>query len=164
MRVMQYMIKFFILWASLTLLFSGCSIKEYAPSKGKLITIKSDVLRFSDVGYIRKSKSGVEVELYSAGQLVERFVMEEKICTQEGCLSRAEFNKHYLHVNYPDDIIKQIFRGDVIFEKRGFEKTSTGFKQIIDTQEYNIVYKISHNSIYFRDKKNSILIKIREIE
>ncbi len=164
MRAMQYMIRLFTLWASLTLLFSGCSIKEYAPSKGKLVTIKSDALRFSDVGYIRKSRSGVEVELYSAGQLVERFVMEEKICTQEGCLNTAEFNKRYLHVNYPDDIIKHIFRGEIIFKKRGFEKTPMGFKQVIQAKEYNIVYKISHNSIYFKDKKNSILIKIREIK
>ena len=164
MRVMQYMIKFFTLWVSLVLLFSGCSVKQYAPSKGKLITIKSNALRFSDVGYIRKSKSGVEVELFSTGQLVERFVIETEVCTKEGCLSPEEFNRRYLHVSYPEDTIKQIFRGERIFNRSGFEKTVEGFKQVITADAYNIIYKVSRNSIYFRDKKNAILIKIREIK
>jgi hypothetical protein len=158
------MIRFFILWVSLTLLFSGCSVKEYAPSKGKLITIKSNALKFSDVGYVRPSKSGVEVELFSAGQLVEQFRIEDDICTREGCLSRKAFNRRYLHVNYPEEIIGEIFRGEPIFNRAGFEKTATGFKQVVAADEYNIIYKVSQDSIYFKDITNSILIKIREIE
>ncbi len=163
MLVTRFMKTFFILWASF-LLFSGCSVKEYAPAKSMLVTFKSDAFRFNDMGYIRKSKHGVEVELFSTGQLVERFVIETNVCSKQGCLSKDIFNSKYLHVNYDENIIANIFRGEPIFNEEGLEKTADGFKQVIKANTYNIIYKVNQNSIYFKDKKNSILIKIREIK
>jgi hypothetical protein len=139
-------------------------MKEYAPSKGKLITIKSPTFSFSDVGYIRKSDTGIEVELFSVGQLVERFIIENDICSRQGCLSKEAFNQHYLHVDYPSDFMNHLFRGEPVFNGAGLHKSPEGFKQLIDTSEYNIIYKVTQKSVYFKDKKNSILIKIREIE
>ncbi len=152
------------LWVSLLLLFiGGCALKEYAPSEGKLITLKMPDFRFNDVGYVRYSDSGVEVELFSAGQLVEKFVIEENICTQDGCMEPKNFYRNYLHVNYPNATLRHIFRGEPIFQKQGLQKTAEGFKQLIDTDEYNIVYKVTSHSISFKDTRNRVMITIREI-
>ena len=156
--------RFSILWVSLLLLFGGCSLKTYVPSEGKHITLKTKYLRFNDLGYIRRSDTGVEVELFSAGHLVEKFVIEVNICTMQGCLRSDTFYKEYLHVNYPQATLKHIFRGEPIFQKRGLVRTSNGFKQVIHTDEYNIVYKVSQKSIYFKDFMHGILINIREIQ
>jgi len=164
MHVMRYMMPFFTLWASLLLLFGGCSLKTYAPSEGKLITFKTDRLRFNDLGYIRRSDTGVEVALFSAGQPVETFTIEDNICTLKGCLSNYDFYEHYLHVNYPKETLKQIFRGEPIFQHAGLQNTSGGFKQVIHTDEYNIVYKVSPGQIYFKDAAHGVLIKIREMK
>jgi hypothetical protein len=154
---------FFTLWVSLAF-FSGCSVKEYAPARSMLITFKSKELRFNDMGYVKESDTGVVVELFSTGQLVERFVLEEDVCTQKGCLGYGAFNREFLHVNYPDEILKHIFRGEPIFNGEGIIKTDGGFKQSIKATSYNVIYKVHHNSIYFKDKINKILIKLREIE
>ncbi len=153
-----------ILWASVLLLFGGCTVPRYTPSDGKLITVKTDSLRFHDIGYIRRSNSGVEVELFSAGQLVEKFVIEKQICTRQGCLDSSDFYRKFLHVNYPKETLKHVFRGEPIFNKRDLEQSATGFKQVIQTDEYNIVYKVNGENIYFKDRANAVLIKIREFE
>jgi len=158
-----FMMRSCILWASL-LLYCGCSYKEYAPSKGKIITIKTDTLRFNDLGYVRLGEHGVEVALFSAGQVVETFTIEENICIRKGCLSTEAFYATYLHVNYPKETLKHIFRGEPIFNKRNLEQDSGGFKQYIQTAEYNIVYKVENGTIYFKDSKHNVFIKIREIE
>ncbi|MEA2111807.1 MAG: hypothetical protein U9P71_07145 [Campylobacterota bacterium] len=163
MHAIKFMKIFFILWVNL-LLFSGCSVKEYAPATSVLVTFKSDAFRFSDMGYIRKSSRGVEVELFSAGNLVQNFQLEDDVCTKKGCLNYDAFNQEYLHSNYPNEVLKNIFRGEPIFNKKGLQKTDDGFKQSIKAKTYNVIYKISNNSIYFKDKINGILIKIREVQ
>ncbi len=156
--------RFSTLWVSLLLLFfGGCALKEYAPAEGKHITLKMPDLRFNDVGYVRYSDTGVEVELFSTGQLVEKFVIEENICTRGGCMEWETFYRDYLHVNYPKATLRQVFRGEPIFKKQNLQQTADGFKQLIDTDEYNIVYKVTQHSIYFKDTHNGVMIKIREI-
>ena len=156
--------KSFILWVSALLLFSGCAVKTYETSEPKLITFKSQKLRFNDVGYIRISGSAVQAELFSAGQAVERFEIDGKICVSEGCLSKSSFNRDYLSPAYPDTLLQNVLRGRPIFGGRELQRSEEGFEQKFKAMAvFNITYRVTAEEIYFKDPINGILIKIREI-
>jgi hypothetical protein len=40
---------------------------------------------------------------------------------------------------------------------------NNGFSQFIKDDNVNIIYKVDHKRIYFKDKKNGILIKIKKL-
>ena len=60
---------------SFILLFSACSTKNYEVTQTKIIIIKSPKLKFADVGYIRNSDKSIEMELFVAGQAIEKITI-----------------------------------------------------------------------------------------
>lgn len=145
--------------------FSGCAIKSYEKSDSKLVTFKTSKLKFSDVAYFRFDDTSVQVELFSAGQVVERFEIENLVCITQGCMTQSFFNKKYLHESYHDNTLKSIFLGREIFGGVSKKMTKNGFEQkLIDKKRYNIVYRVQNGTIYFKDFKNKILIKIKNIK
>ena len=161
----MYMTKFFILWASILLIgFSGCSVKTYQTNETKIITFKTPKMRFNDLGYIRSSDNEIQVDLFSAGQAVKRFEIGMLICLTEGCISKSAFNEDYLNEAYPDDTMQNILLGEKIFEGRDLIKNDLGFGQYIRDEKYDITYRVTADEIYFKDKVNSILIRIRSIK
>lgn len=162
---MMYMTKFFILWASILLIgFSGCSVKTYKTNETKIITFKTPKLRFNDLGYIRSSENQLQVDLFSAGQAVGRFEIGMLICLTEGCMSKSAFNEGYLSAAYPDDTMQNILLGQEIFGGRDLIENDMGFGQYIRNEKYDITYRVTAEEIYFKDKVNSILIRIRSVK
>jgi hypothetical protein len=156
--------KFFILWVSLLLFFGGCSLKQYETSEPKLIVLKTKKLKFSDTGYIRSAGDAVEVELFSAGQAAGRIVINHLVCVDDkGCLSKSAFNAEYLNGNYPDETMQYVLLGKPIFSRRSLQRNTEGFEQRIENSEVDIVYRVDARQIYFKDRKNKILIKIKTI-
>lgn len=161
----MYMTKFFILWVSLLLIgFGGCAVKTYKTNETKIITFKTPKLRFNDLGYIRSSDDEVQVELFSAGQAVGRFEIGMLICLAEGCMSKSAFNKDYLSAGYPDDTMQNILLGRKIFGSRDLIENEMGFGQYIHHEKYDITYRVTAEEIYFKDKINSVLIRIRSVK
>ncbi len=152
---MKYILLIFVL------IFSSCSIKNYEQTQTKVIVIKSPKLRFADVGYIRNTSKSIELELFTAGQTVEKITINHFICVSGGCMSKSEFNQDYLNASYPDDILQNILLSEVIYHGKNFVKTTEGFEQYIEDENIDIVYIITSESIYFKDNKNGILLKIR---
>lgn len=146
------------------ILFSGCSIHNYEHTQSKLIVIKSPKLRFADIGYLRNSGKSIELELFIAGQAIEKITVNHLICTSEGCMSKSGFNAEYLSSAYPADMMQNLLLGKAIYDGKNLVKTVEGFEQNITTQDVQITYKVSTHAVIFKDKKNNILFKLKDNE
>jgi len=147
------------------LFFSACSIKNYEQTATKLVTIKTKKFRFSDLGYLRHTDDALQLELFMAGQVVKRIEINHLICvSDEGCISKKSFNEEYLSSAYPENILQNILLGKKIFGGINTQKSSFGFTQHILTQGVDISYRVSPKEIYFKDRKNHILFKIKDVK
>ena len=154
---MKYILLIFIL------IFSACSTKNYEITKTKLIIIKSPQIKFSDLGYLRNTEDSVELELFMAGKRIQKISINHLICVNEGCMSKSGFNEEYLNENYPDNILQNILLAKPIYDGRNLEKTNNGFTQRISSLHVEIIYKVTQNQVFFKDKKNRIIFKIKDI-
>ena len=153
---MKYILMIFIM------LFSACSTKNYEITKTKIIIIKSPKIKFSDLGYIRNSDESIELELFIAGKAIEKISINHLVCTSEGCMSKGGFNEDYLNENYPDDILQNILLAKPIYDKQNLEKTKDGFTQNINSLHVDISYRVSLHVTFFKDRKNNIILKIKD--
>ena len=153
-----------ILFLASILLFSACSIKEYKHTQTKLLIIKSPKFKFGDIGYIRNSDKAVELELFVAGKVVEKFSINHLICVNAGCMSKSAFNAEYLNAHYPDNLLQNILLGNTIYDAKNRVQRSGGFVQTIEDENVNIVYKVDKKVIFFKDKKNRIIFKIKDVK
>ncbi len=157
-RLMRYFLLSFIF------LFSACSIKNYEHTESKIVTIKTPKLKFSDIGYLRHSGEALELELFIAGHIFKRIDINHLICvSNEGCISKEGFNGKYLNSTYPPNLLQNILLGLRIFDGANLTKSSFGFTQHILTQDVDIKYVVKAKEIYFKDRKNHILFKIKDI-
>ena len=150
------------LFAVFIFLLSGCSIHQYEHSEPKIITIKTPQLRYSDLGYVKHTQSALALELYVAGKMVQKIEINHLICVDEGCMSKGNFNAEYLSSHYPDDILQHIILARPIYDGKVLIQTKDGFEQKIVNSEVDIVYRVTPHDVYFKDKKNHILFKIKD--
>ena len=148
----------------LIFLFGACSIKNYEHTDTKIITIKSAQLRFSDIGYIRHTKDAIELELFVAGHAYQRIHINHLICVDEGCMRKSSFNAEYLFAKYPSTLLQNIILGREIYNGKNSVKKDDGFVQHIQNADVDIYYSVDSHQIYFKDRKNHILIKIKDIQ
>jgi hypothetical protein len=153
---MKYLALIFIL------VFSACSTKNYEHTQTKIVIIKSPKIKFSDLGYLRNSDDSVELELFMAGKAMQKIAINHLICVNEGCMSKSAFNKEYMSEYYPDDTIQSILLAKPIYEGKNLEKTSKGFVQKISDENVDILYRVTQKQIFFKDRKNRIIFKIKE--
>jgi len=145
-------------------LLSACSVKNYEHTSSKIIIIKSPKIKFADLGYIRNSDNSIELELFSAGSVIEKITINHLICVSAGCMSKSGFNSDYLDNSYPKDLLQNILLGKEIYEGKNRVKTVDGFTQKIVSKDVDISYKVSLNQIFFKDRKNRIIFKIKDIK
>jgi len=146
------------------LLFSACSTKNYELTQTKIIIIKSPKLKFADIGYLRNSSESIELELFVAGKVIEKISINHLICVSKGCMSKSGFNEEYLNKSYPTDTLQNILLGTAIYDGKNRVQTQSGFEQQIKDRHVEITYRVSPHAIYFKDKKNNILFKIKDTE
>ena len=146
-----------------TLLFSACSVKDYKNSEAKIIIIKTPKLKFSDLGYVRYSGDAIELELFSAGKVVQKIAINHLICLNEGCMSKGGFNREYLNAAYPDSLLQNLFRGKPIYDGLNTSKTYDGFEQRIKTHDVDVIYRVDTQQIFFKDRANNIIVKIKQV-
>jgi hypothetical protein len=153
---MKYLLIVFVLF------FTACSIKNYEITQTKIIIIKSPKIKFADVGYLRNSEKSIELELFVAGKAIEKITINHLICVSEGCMTKSNFNKDYLHESYPSWILQNILLGNAIYDGKNKLQTQDGFEQKIENENVDITYRMSSDVIYFKDKKNKIIFKIKD--
>ncbi|DAB29155.1 MAG TPA: hypothetical protein CFH84_10915 [Sulfurimonas sp. UBA12504] len=153
---MKYLLLTFIL------VFSGCSTKNYEHTQTKIIIIKSPKLKFADVAYLRHNEEKIELEIFVAGTAVEKIAINHLICVSEGCMSKSNFNQDYLHASYPEDMLQNVLLGKSIYDGQNRVKSAEGFEQKIQNATVDIEYKVAAHLISFKDKKNGILLKLKD--
>jgi len=146
------------------LILSGCSIKNYEHSSSKLIIIKTQKLKFADLGYVKHSDNAVRLELFVAGSNVENMSINHLVCLNEGCFSKSRFNAEYLNASYPDSLLQNVILGHTIYNEKNLKHLDGGFEQAIENENVAIIYRVSASIIYFKDKKNRIIFKIKDIQ
>lgn len=151
------------LFLSLALLFTACSIKNYEQTQTKIIIIKSPKIKFADIGYVRNSDTAVELELFIAGKAIEKITINHLVCTSDGCMSKSGFNSDYLNEHYPDNLLQNILLAKEIYNGKNLVKIANGFEQKISTRHVEIVYKVNPHATLFKDIKNKIIFKIKDI-
>ena len=157
--------KYFTLWVSLfALLFlSGCGAKPFVHENAATIIMKTHKIKFADTGYIRSNKDVVALELFSAGMAVGKFEIENLVCVDgEGCMRKSSFNEEYLSEHYPDTLMENVLRSRPIYERANLLQSEHGFEQQIIDEYVDIKYKVTERQIYFKDRTNRILIKIKK--
>ncbi|MCW8838328.1 MAG: hypothetical protein OQK11_06470 [Thiovulaceae bacterium] len=153
--------KYFLV--ALVLFFSACSIKEYSHTQSKIIIIKSPKIKFADVGYLRNLNDAIELELFMAGKSIKKITINHLVCVdEEGCMSKSGFNEEYLHPSYPTELLQNILLAKPIYNSKNFLKTESGFVQKIQNEDVNIKYEVNLKTIFFKDKKNNIILKFKE--
>ena len=148
---------------TIILLFSACSVKNYEHTQSKLIIIKSPKIKFADLGYIRNSGKAVELELFVAGKVIEKISVNHLICVSDGCMSKSRFNRDYLNTAYPETLFQNVLLGYKIYAGKNAVKMQDGFEQNIEDENVNITYRVSSNTIFFKDRKNKIIFKIKDV-
>ena len=145
-------------------IFSACT-KVPIKQESAFIVLKTPTMKYADMGFISEFESQVNVDIYAAGQPLLSFeISRANVCMSLfKCLDKEHFNEKVLNVNYPPDVLENIFRAKPIFNKQGFKKTEEGFKQNIKKEGlYDISYSVVSGQRVFRDTINKILIKVRE--
>ncbi len=145
------------------LLFGGCAHKA-SVTKPSLIIFKSKQFRYADSGFVRRSGGGVVVEIYNAAQPLLRLRLFKRVCMKDRCMSYEQFNRHFLSPFYPPRLIQQVFLARPIFAGENLIEESDGFVQKIKDNHLDIIYQVQDGTIYFKDRKNHILIKIKEFD
>jgi len=141
----------FLLPASFFLLpfLTGCAVK----TTPVFITFKSPQIKISDEGFLKEGFNYKELTIYKAGNVPVKFLIKNnKICINNQCI-----NKYYFIKKYFDESDKNIF--DTILEKKPFKnikiiKIKDGF-----IQKKRFFYKVTKNSVLFKDKKIIVFIK-----
>ena len=155
-------IKYFLV--ALALFFTACSIKNYKQTSSKIIIIKSPKIKFADLGYIRNSDKAIELELFLAGKAIKKIQINHLVCVDEGCMSKSSFNDEYLSASYPDELLQNILLGLEIYDGKNLVKTANGFEQHIKSENIDIRYSVTPSVTAFKDRKNRIIFKIKEIK
>lgn len=150
----------------LGLLLSACAAKEYKKQESVFIVFKTPTFRHADLGFIYQNDKELKVEIYSSGQpIMSLEISEDLVCMGTiKCMSKNAFNERIMSKNYPASILDNIFKGQKIFASQNLITTGKGFSQnIMKAGKYDIEYSVLSKQIVFRDRINSILIKVKRL-
>ncbi len=80
-------------------------------------------------------------------------------------MDKDEFNSRFLDYRYYENIFLDIVQGNLLKMDGILEKKEAGFGfvQMIKNEDFDIVYTVSKNQVFFRDRKNRIIIKLKEL-
>ena len=149
----------------LLFLFVGCSQKTpYASSKAYFVVIKNSKIALADTGFIKKDNERLNLQLFSASAPIFDLHVKEDVCIDYMCLARESFNNEFFGFSHYKTFVDELFNMQPIYKQKNIEKTKDGFKQQIKTENYDITYRVQNNNLYFKDRKNRVLIKLKELK
>ncbi len=132
-------------------------------AKSYVTTLKTKKFSFSDAGFMKNENGVIDLQILALGKPLLKLKISDDVCVDHFCRTKQEFNANYLSADYPYDLINNVLTSQPIFGGENLKKTSNGFMQRIKSPLYDIKYKITPGSIYFKDLQNKIIIKLREL-
>ncbi len=147
------------------LLLSGCATKTpIISSDTYLITIKNKQIALSDTGFINQGKNYTNVQIFSAGAVLFNLEVQDDVCLEGRCTSRIEFNKLFFEYPHYEAMINDVLEMKPLYAGKNKVAIEGGFEQELDLIGSYISYKVQGKSLIFRDSKNGILIKLKELK
>lgn len=154
----------YTLLAFITFLFIGCSMKiPYSSSKAYHIVIKNSKIAVSDTGFLKQDEDRLNLQLFSAATPILDLLIKDDVCLDMFCMRKEEFNYEFFGNKHYKSFVKELFTLQPIYNQKNIQKKENGFEQYIKTDSYDITYRVMGNELYFKDKKNKILIKLKEL-
>jgi len=141
----------------------GEELLNKTTAKSYVTTLKTKKFAFSDAGFMRNQDGVIDLQILALGKPLLKLKISDDICMDHFCRTKEEFNMHYLSADYPPNLINNVLSSQPIMDGRNMKKTTNGFMQRIIDPRFDIKYKITPGSIYFKDLKNGIIIKLREL-
>lgn len=151
----------------LSLFFGGCTPKNYEKQESILLVFKTAVFKHNDLAFLYQNPENMKIEIYSNGQVASELTLDSKrICLSIlKCMSHKRFNAEVLSSTYPEHLLLNVLRGRTIFSGVSLEKRRNGFTQkIVEAGKYDIDYSVLNKEIFFRDKINDIIIKVKRLQ
>jgi len=149
----------------LVLFFIGCSVKTpYTSSQSYFVVIKNSQLALADTGFIKKREGDLNLQLFSASTPIFDLHVKGSVCIDLLCLDRTSFNKKFFGYGHYENFVDDLFNMQPIYNQTNLIKHKDGFEQKIKTKNYNIIYEVNNGNLYFKDMKNKILIKLKELK
>lgn len=144
-------------------MLGGCAVKTpITSSDSYLVTIKNKKIALSDMGFLNHGKEYTNLQIFSAGSVLFNLEINNNICLDGRCTDRLEFNRLFFENEHYETMINDILNMTPLYNGKNMVKIEGGFEQELELQNSHIVYKVQNKSLYFRDSKNSILIKLKE--
>ena len=157
-------------------LINGCSNKEFLfgkkaiqknITKSQKIVMKTKKFAFSDTAFYKNTPRLIQIQAYSSGVAIANmkfYKINDSVCFGNKCTNKKYFTDNFLSKNYPSSLIITILSKKPIFDKQNLKKIKDGFLQHIKSDSYDITYMVTKNFVYFKDKKNKILIKLSDLK
>jgi len=133
-------------------------------SQSYVATMKTKKFSYSDAAFMQEENGVIDLQILNAGKPLVTLKISSDICVNHNCISKEEFNHEYLSSAYPNDLINNVLTKKPIFEGKNLRQITGGFMQRLQSSQYDIKYKTTPGSIYFKDLKNNIVIKLRRLK
>ncbi len=133
-------------------------------SQSYVATLKTKRFAYADAAFMHEENGVIDLQVLSAGKPLVTLKISSDVCVDHNCISKEEFNQDYLSPAYPPELINQVLTKQPIFDGKNLKRISGGFMQKITTPDYAIRYKTTPGSIYFKDTKNHLTIKLRRLK
>lgn len=152
----------FIVFTLISVVFFGCAKLTPKLSKAMNCTIISPLIKISDAGFLHKFGNQNSVQIYSSGvNIVNLDIKNDKICLNNTCDDELIFNRKFFAKEHYKGLLSDILDFKPIYNSKHLIKTDCGFTQNIS--ENSIQYQVCNKSLEFRDLKNSVKIKLKEV-
>ncbi|WP_024954893.1 hypothetical protein [Sulfurospirillum arcachonense] len=147
------------------ILFIGCTTTiPYTSSKAYYMVIKNPKIALADTGFVKKDDTRLNLQIFSASSPIFDLHVENQVCLNAICFAKEAFNYEFFNFRHYENFIEELFNLQPIYNQKNIQKNENGFEQRIKTNSYDITYKVENNNLYFKDKKNGILIKLKELK
>lgn len=149
----------------LLLFLSGCATKqEITSSETYIITIKNKQIALSDTGFINQGKDYTNVQIFSAGSVLFNLeMMGNNICLDGRCMDKLAFNQQFFQEEHYAKLMQEIIAKQPIYEGKNLHQTSNGFDQELELPNSHLIYKVEGSNLTFRDMKNGILMRLKQL-
>ena len=137
---------------SLSFFLTGCAVK----TTSVFVTINSPKIKIADEGFLKEGFGYKQLIIYKAGNEPVKFTLKQnEICINNECVNKYVFMQKYFK-GLKKDVFDKILNKKPLALKF-YKKTKDGF---IEKSE-NIYYRVSKNSVLFKDKKEKTVIFIK---
>lgn len=145
--------------------FFGCSVKvNYTQSGAYAFVIKNSKIAIADTGFIKHSAKQINLQIYKASESILELDIRENACINGVCLQKEEFNRRFFSFRHYPELMEDILRKEPLYEGKNLVKTKSGFEQTIKTDDFDILYEVTEETSYFKDRKNGVLLKLKSLQ